>query len=110
MLRHINGLHIFHINTPQRFIVCHTRIKLEAIQILRQIDQLFHAAGVFTAVNDRFKFLQIALIQLRDHAGQMVEFVDVLIFAQVVVKPQHIPVKVGDEDLLVPHPVSANAL
>ena len=61
-------------------------------------------------VNDRFKLLQIALIQLGDHAGQMVELVDVLIFAQVVVKPQHISVKVGDEDLLVPHPVNADAL
>src|SRR5699024_6287611 len=36
--------------------------------------------------------------------------VDVLIFTQVVVQPQHIPVKVGDEDFLIPHPVNANAL
>lgn len=85
VFRHIDGLHVLHIDAPQRFIVCHARIKLEAIQILRQIDQLFHAAGVFAAINDRFKLLQIALIQLGDYAGQMVELVDVLIFAQVVV-------------------------
>lgn len=102
VFRHIDGLHVLHIDAPQRFIVCHARIKLKAIQILRQIDQLFHAAGVFAAVDDRFKLLQIALIQLGDHAGQMIKLVDVLIFAQVVVQPQHIPVKVGDEDFLVP--------
>ena len=40
----------------------------------------------------------------------MVELVDVLIFAQVVVQSQHIPVKVGNKDLLIPHPVNADAL
>ena len=40
----------------------------------------------------------------------MVELVQIFILAQVVVEPQHIPVKVGDKDLLIPHPVNADAL
>ena len=110
MLGDLEGLKVLDIHPPQLLLVGDAGIELKTIQILRQIDQLFHAAGVFAAVNDRFKLLQIALIQLGEQAGQMVELVQVFIFREVVVKPQHIPVKVGDEDFLIPHPVNADAL
>ena len=57
---------------------------------------------MFAAVNDCLKFLQIALIQLREQTGQMVELVQVFVFTQVVIQAQHIPVEVGNEDLLIP--------
>ena len=64
---------------------------------------------MFAAVNDRLKLFQVALIQLGKQAGQMVEFVQVLILCEIIIEPQHITVKAGDEKFLVPHPVHADA-
>ena len=57
VLRHVNGLHVLHIDAAQGFIVLDTRIKLVAIQVLRQIDEIGHAGRMFPAVNDGLKFL-----------------------------------------------------
>ena len=40
----------------------------------------------------------------------MVEFIQVLILGEVLIEPQHIAVKAGDEELLIPNPVYADAL
>ena len=50
------------------------------------------------------------MIQLGEQAGQMVEFIQVLILCEIVIEPQHITVKAGDEKFLIPHPVHADAL
>ena len=81
MIGNVNSLHILHINAAQGFIVLHTGIKLVAIQVLRQIDQVSYTGSMFAAVNDRFKLFQVALIQPGEQAGQMVELVQVFIFA-----------------------------
>ena len=39
------------------FIVLNAGIKLVAIQVLRQIDEIGHAGCMFAAVNDGLKFL-----------------------------------------------------
>ena len=40
----------------------------------------------------------------------MIEFVDILILSEIVIEPQHIAVKTGNEELLVAYPVHADAL
>ena len=109
VIGNVNGLHVLHIDAAQGFIVLHTGIKLEAIQVLCEVDQVSHTGSMFAAVNNRLKFFQVALIQLGEQAGQMVEFVQVLILCEIVIEPKHITVKAGDEKFLVPHPVHADA-
>ena len=110
MLRHFHTAESQHIHTAQLLVTMDIRIELKAIQILREVDQISHAGSMFAAVNDCLEFLQIALIQLREQAGQMVELVQIFVFAQVVIQAQHIPVEVGNEDLLIPYPVNADPL
>ena len=40
----------------------------------------------------------------------MVELVKVFVFRQIVIEPQHIAVKAGNEKLLIPHAIHADAL
>ena len=110
MLRHINGLHVLHIDAAQRFIVPHTGIKFKTVQVLREVDEVGHAGSVLAAVNHSLEFLQIALIQFGKQAGQMVELVKIFVFRQIVIEPQHIPVKARNEKLLIPHTIHADAL
>ena len=74
-----------------------------------EVDQVSHTGSMFAAVNDRLKLFQIALIQIGKQAGQMVEFVQVFIFRKIVIEPQHITVKAGNEKFPIPHPVHADA-
>ena len=39
----------------------------------------------------------------------MVKLVQIFIFGQIVIEPQHITVKAGNEKLLVTHPIHADA-
>ena len=57
MIGNINSLHILHIDAAQGFIVLNAGIKLVAIQVLRQIDEISHAGSMFAAINDGLKFL-----------------------------------------------------
>ena len=40
----------------------------------------------------------------------MVELVQVLILREIVIEPQHIAVKVGNENFLIPHAIHADVL
>ena len=40
----------------------------------------------------------------------MIELVQIFIFRQIVIEPQHITVKAGNEKFLIPHPIHADAL
>ena len=40
----------------------------------------------------------------------MVELVKIFVFRQIVIEPQHITVKAGNEKLLIPHTIHADAL
>ena len=51
------------------------------------------AARVFAAVNDSFKLLNIALVEIRQHMSQMVQLVNAFILAQMVIQAQHITVE-----------------
>ena len=65
---------------------------------------------MFAAVNDGLKLLPFRLAHFREQTGQMVEFIQVLILGEVLIEPQHIAVKTGDEELLIPNPVHADVL
>ena len=47
------------------------------------------------------EFFNLTLGELREQAGQMVQLVQIFILAQIVIEPQHIAVKAGDEKFLV---------
>ena len=108
--RHLDSLKLLEIQPSQGFLVLHVGVKIVAVQIVRQVNQVFHVGGVFSAVNDGLKLLQIALAHFREQTGQMIEFVDILILSEIVIEPQHIAVKTGNEELLVAYPVHADAL
>lgn len=56
------------------------------------------------------EFFNLALGELRKQAGQMVQLVQIFILAQIVIEPQHIAVKAGDEKFLVAYAVHADIL
>ena len=70
-----------------------------------QIDQLLDAAGVLAAVHDGLKLCQLVLVQLRQQTGQMVQFVNALILAQVFMELGHTAVIIGNEKFLIPNTV-----
>ena len=109
MLRHFHTAELQHIHTAQLLVTMDIRIELKTIQIMREVDQISHAGSMFAAVNDCLEFLQIALIHFRQQNCQIVELVQIFILAQMLMQPQHIPVEVGNEDLLIPHPIHADA-
>ena len=51
------------------------------------------AACVFAAVNDGFKLFNIALVEIRQHMSQMVQLINALILAQMVIQAQHVTVE-----------------
>ena len=51
------------------------------------------AACVFAAANDGLKLFNVALVEVRQHMGQMVQLVNTFILAQMVIQAQHITVE-----------------
>lgn len=51
------------------------------------------AARVFAAVNDGLKLFNVALVEVRQHMGQMVQLVNAFILAQMVIQAQHVTVE-----------------
>ena len=60
---------------------------------MREVDQVMDAACVFAAVNDGLKLFNVALVEVRQHMGQMVQLVNTFILAQMVIQAQHITVE-----------------
>ena len=110
MFRDLDGPVVLNIQPPQLLVVADTGLEVEAIQILRQIDQLLDAAGIFAAVYHGLELLQIGGAHIGEQMGQMVELVEVFILAQVVIQAQHIAVKRGNENLLISNTVHADPL
>ena len=108
VLRHLDGSKILDIQAAQVLLAVNVRIKIEVVQVLGQIDQLLDAAGVLAAVHDGLKLCQLVLVQLRQHTGQMVQFVNALILAQVLVELGHRAVIIGNKNLLIPNTVYAD--
>jgi len=93
IIRHIQHFHFLNVGPAQRLLAVNAGVKVIAIQILREVDQVMDAACVFAAVNDGLKLFNVALVEVRQHMGQMVQLVNAFILAQMVIQAQHITVE-----------------
>ena len=87
-------------------------VNIIAVQVLGQVDDLLQAAGMVADLHSRLELLVLDLTHLVQLGGQVVELVQVLILAQLVIEAVHIAVVVGDEPLLIGLPevvLGANA-
>ena len=87
-------------------------VNVVAVQVLGQVDDLLQAAGMVSNLHSRLELFVLALAHLVQFGGQVVELVQVLILAQLVVEAVHIAVIVSDEPLLIGLPevvLGANA-
>ena len=107
---HLQPFHVLHINASQRFIVRYAGVEVVTIQIVNEVDDVGHAGSVVALVENGLQRFQLALIQLREQMGQMVELVQIFIFVQIVIQAQHITVKRNNEDFFIPHTVHADPL
>ena len=101
VLRHLDGLKLLDIHPPQLLLGVDVGIKIVAVQVLREIDQIFHAPGVLPTVHDGLKRRQLVLVQLRQQTGQMVQLVNTLVLAQVLVELGHRAVIRGNKNFLI---------
>ena len=85
-------------------------MEVVAIQIVNEVDDVGHAGSMVALVENGLQRFQFTLIQFREQMGQMVELVQIFIFAQIVIQAQHITVKRNNENLLIPHTVHADPL
>ena len=90
---HIQHFHFLNVGSAQRLFAVDTGVEVIAIQILREVDQVMDAACVFAAVNDGLKLFNVALVEVRQHMGQMVQLVNAFILAQMVIQAQHVTVE-----------------
>ena len=93
-------------------MVADVGVHIVAVQVLGQVDDLLQTAGMVADLHSRLELLVLALAHLVQLGGQVVELVQVLILAQLVIEAVHIAVIVGDEPLLIGLPevvLGANA-
>ena len=76
-------------------------VNVVAVQVLGQVDDLLQAARMVADLHRRLELFILALAHLVQLGGQVVELVQALILAQLVIEAVHITVIVGDEPLFV---------
>ena len=85
-------------------------MQIVAVQIVNEVDDVGHAGSMVALVENGLQRFQFTLIQFREQMGQMVELVQIFIFAQIVIQAQHITVKRNNENLLIPNTIHADPL
>ena len=101
VLRHLHGVQLLNVIPAQVVMVADVGVHIVAVQVLGQVDDLLQTAGMVADLHSRLELLVLALAHLVQLGGQVVELVQVLILAQLVIEAVHIAVIVGDEPLLV---------
>ena len=112
VLRHLHGVQLLNVIPAQVVMVADVGVHIVAVQVLGQVDDLLQTAGMVADLHSRLELLVLALAHLVQLGGQVVELVQVLILAQLVIEAVHIAVIVGDEPLLIGLPevvLGANA-
>ena len=85
IIRHIQQLHVLHIDAPQRFIVGHAWVQLVAVQIVNKVDDVRHAGSMVALVERSLQRFDLVAVQLGNEMRQMVQLVQVFILGEIVV-------------------------
>ena len=101
VLRHLHGVQLLDVIPAQVVVVVDVGVNVVAVQVLGQVDDLLQAARMVADLHRRLELFVLALAHLVQFGGQVVELVQVLILAQLVIEAVHIAVIVSDEPLLV---------
>nr|DAO37335.1 MAG TPA: hypothetical protein [Caudoviricetes sp.] len=108
VFRHLHGLKIQNIHTAKFFIVFYSGVKLEAVKVLGQVDQVLDGACVFPGIHDRLQLFQLVRGHFLQKVRQIIELVKAFVFPEVVIQPQYIALIVGNEVFLIPYAVYAD--
>ncbi|CAN4033280.1 Ubiquinone/menaquinone biosynthesis C-methylase UbiE/MenG, partial [Dysosmobacter welbionis] len=101
VLRHLHGVQLLDVIPAQVVVVVDVGVNVVAVQVPGQVDDLLQAARMVADLHRRLELFVLALAHLVQFGGQVVELVQVLILAQLVVEAVHIAVIVSDEPLLI---------
>ena len=101
VLRHLHGVQLLNVIPAQVVMVADVGVHIVAVQVLGQVDDLLQTAGMVADLHSRLELLVLALAHLVQLGGQVVELVQVLILAQLVIEAVHIAVIVRDEPFLI---------
>ena len=85
IIRHIQQLHVLHIDAPQRFIVGHAGVQIVAVQIVNEVDDVRHAGSMVALVEYGLQRFDLVAVQLGNEVRQMVQLVQVFILGEIVV-------------------------
>ena len=101
VLRHLHDLQLLNVIAPKIVIVLNMRIDLIAVQIFGQVDDLLQAAAMVAHFHTGLKLRVFALIHFIQLGGQIIQLVQIFVFAQLVIEAVHIAVIVRDEPFLI---------
>ena len=104
MLRHLHGVQLVDVIPAQVVVILDTRVNVIAIQVFRQVDDLLDAAGMVADLHGRLELLKLAPVHFIQLRRQVIQFVQALVFAQLVIEAIHITVIVRDEPFLIDLP------
>ena len=85
IVRHIQQLHVLHIDAPQRFIIGHAGVQFVAVQIVNKVDDVRHAGSMVALVERGLQRFDLVAVQLGNEMCQMVQLVQVFILGEIIV-------------------------
>ena len=97
----LSDFQFLNVITPQVIIVLDIGVNLITIQILGEVDDLLQAAGIVSDLHSGLELRIVALIHFIQLGGQIVQLVQIFVFAQLVIEAVHIAVIVRDEPFLI---------
>ena len=101
MLRHLHDLQLLDIVPAQIVIIFNIGVNLIAVQIFRQVDDLLQAAAMVAHFHTGLKLRVFAVAHFIQLRRQIIQLVQIFVFAQLAIKAIHIAVIVRDEPFLI---------
>ena len=101
MLWHLHNVQFFDVIAAQIVIVMDIGVNLIAIQILGEVDDLLQAAAMVAHFHTGLKLCVFAVAHFIQLRRQIIELVQIFVFAQLVIETVHIAVIVRDEPFLI---------
>ena len=101
MLRYLHDLQLINVIPSQIVIILNIGVNLIAVQIFRQVDDLLQAAAMVAHFHTGLKLRVFAVAHFIQLRRQIIELVQIFVFAQLVIEAVHIAVIVRDEPFLI---------
>ena len=101
VLRDLHDLQLINVIPSQIVIILNIGVNLIAVQIFRQVDDLLQAAAMVAHFHTGLKLCVFAVAHFIQLRRQIIELVQIFVFAQLVIEAIHIAVIVRDEPFLI---------